>query len=119
MLAETGILHIVRIAEQGSPLALRILFLQFGQPGVGLVHVAFACIEQVEMIVNIVHVLKVWILVGKSAQVAFAQPQVVEFIFKDDAGVEEAVFQNLVAGCHLFFRKRNLGQIILPFMRVE
>ena len=118
VLAEAGVLHVVRVGEQRCPLALGILFLQFRQPRVRLRHIPLAGVEQVEVVVYVVHLLELAVLVGKPAQVTLAEPQVVQLVLEDDSRVEESVLDHLVAGCHLFLGKGNLRQVVLALVRV-
>ena len=60
------------------------------------------------MVVHIVHLLVVRVEVGQSAQLAFAQTQVVETVLENDTRMVQSVFDDVVAGGHLLFGERNL-----------
>ena len=70
------------------------------------------------MIVHIIHLFIVRIVVGHAAQGLLGQPEVVEPVLEDYAGMVQTVFQYLVACLQLCWGKRNLCQIVLPLVRI-
>ena len=56
--------------------------------------------------------------VGQSAQVFLTQQQVVQLVFEDDTGVEQSVFDDIVALGHLVFGEGYLLHVILAFVWV-
>ena len=108
----------VGVVEDGCPLAFGIFLFQQTDIVVGGGWFSLARIEQEQVVVHIVHLLVVGIVVGKPAQVLLAQGEVVQLVFEDDTRMVQAVFQYLVAGCHLVFRERNLCQVVFAFVRV-
>ena len=70
------------------------------------------------MVVDLIHFLKIWVVVGESVKLFFAQSEIVELIFEDDAGVEESVADDVVTFSLLLFLKGDLCKVILPFVRV-
>ena len=68
MLAKPLVFHEERVGEQFGPVALGIFLLHTCQASVGNVHLAHACIEQVEVVPCHIVFLKVGIVVSKSEQ---------------------------------------------------
>ena len=118
MNAYLGILHIIWIGKKDGPLAFRVVLLQFLHVGTCHIRLLLSGIEQVEMIVYIIHVLILRIVVSQSAQRLLAEWQVVELILEDDARMIESVFKQLVAFCQLFRGEWNLSHVVLPLVRV-
>ena len=118
MNAHLRILHVIWIGEEGGPLAFRIILLQFLHVGVCHIRLFHSRIEQVEMIVGILQMLIVRIMIHQSAEGFFAEREVIQLILEDDARMIESVFQELVAFCQLLWRERNLGEVVLPLVRI-
>ena len=70
------------------------------------------------MIVGILQMLIVRIMIHQSAEGFFAEREVIQLILEDDARMIESVFQELVAFCQLLWRERNLGEVVLPLVRI-
>ncbi|CUQ61303.1 Uncharacterised protein [Segatella copri] len=58
------------------------------------------------------------VLLYQSLQHAFAFVQIIEFVFQNDAGMQQSVVQDLIAFCHLLFGERNLSEIVGTLMRI-
>jgi len=58
------------------------------------------------------------VLLHQSLQHAFAFVQIIKLIFQDDAGMQQAVVQNLIAFRHFLFGERNLSEIVGALMRI-
>ena len=70
------------------------------------------------MIVDIIHILVVGIVVGKSAQVLLAQRKVIQLVFENHTGMMQAVGYDVVALRYLLWSERNLLQIVFAFVRI-
>ena len=75
-------------------------------------------VEQEKVIPGFVHLGVVGIVVQEPQQVLLAQWQVGEFVFEDDACVEQPVLDDVVGGGLLFVGKGNLCQIVFAVVRV-
>ncbi len=118
MNAKLSVLYEIRVGEKSRPLAVGESVFKFCYIRGSHIRLMHSTIEQEQVIVRLVHVFIVSIFVSQSSQRLFAQRQIVEFILKDNAGVEQSVHNRFVTFCDLFLRERNLCQIILPFVRV-
>ena len=58
--------------------------------------------------------LIVVVVARQTRQMFLAEGQIVEFILEDDAGMEEAVLDDIVAGGLLLIAEGNLCQIVFP-----
>ena len=70
------------------------------------------------MVVHLVHLLEVGVGEGEPVELLFAQAQVVEFVFEDDARVEQSVGNGGMALCFLLFGERYLCQIVFSLVGV-
>ena len=70
------------------------------------------------MIIYIVHVLVLRILVGYATQMLFAEIQVVQLVFEYYPRMVQTIHDDEVTFTNLFFRKRNLCEIIFPSVRI-
>ena len=118
MNAHLRIFLIIRRGEQGGPLALRIICFQQVEIAAGDGWLLPDVVEQVEVIVGIIEMFVCNVLLHQSLQHAFAFVQIIEFIFQDDAGMQQSVVQNLIAFRHLLFGERNLSEIVGTLMRI-
>ena len=118
MNAHLRIFLIIRRGEQGGPLALRIICFQQVEIAAGDGWLLPDVVEQVEVIVGIIEMFVCNVLLHQSLQHAFAFVQIIEFIFQDDAGMQQSVVQNLIAFCHFLFGERNLSEIVGTLMRI-
>ena len=118
MNAHLRIFLIIRRGEQGGPLALRIIRFQQVEIAAGDGWLLPDVVEQVEVIVGIIEMFVCCVLLHQSLQHAFAFVQIIEFVFQNDAGMQQSVVQNLIAFCHLLFGKRNLSEIVGTLMRI-
>ena len=74
--------------------------------------------EQEHVIVHILLRLKLGILCHKPRKGLLASWQVVQFVLEDDTGMQQSVFDNLVAGSHLFLGEWYLRQVVFTLVRV-
>ena len=116
--AEPQVLFVIGIGKENRPLALRIFPAQPGDVAVCHLLVALPHIKKIEVIVHIVHLFIVRIVVGHAAQGLLGQPEVVEPVLEEHAGMVQTVFQYPVACLQLCWGKRNLCQIVLPLVRI-
>ena len=112
------VLSIVRIRNQQRPLTLREILLQTDDTSISLSFLSQPGVEQEEVIPRLIILLVVGILGGQSHQCFLAQNQIIQFVFKDDTSVKQAILDESVAGRQLFFSKGNLCQIVFPLMWV-
>ena len=118
LFAEHGVFFIEGIGKNLSPCAFRIAIEQSLQIDVGRGRVVFAHVEQIEMVIDIVHLFEIGEMVVQPNECFFAQGEVVELVFEDDARVVESFLNDEVAGRHLLFCEGNLCQVILPLVGV-
>ena len=118
MLSESGILLVVGVCEQDGPLTLRMFLCQMVQTGVGHLWIAPSRVEQEEVIPRLVQMFVFIVVIRQSSQMTFAERQVVEFVFEDDACMEECVLNECMTSRFLFLCERYLGEIISPFVGV-
>ena len=118
MLAEAGVLFEEGVAEQRCPLALRVLGLQVGYAGVGLLGLALSGVEQEQVVPHLVHLAEVGVTVRQPQQLLLRQLQIVELVFEDDAGVEQSVGDDVIALDLLLFGEGYLCQVVLAGVRV-
>ena len=109
---------IIRRGEQGGPLTLRIIRFQQVEIAAGDGWLLPDVVEQVEVIVGIIEMFVCCVLLHQSLQHTFAFVQIIEFVFQNDAGMQQSVVQNLIAFCHLLFGERNLSEIVGALMRI-
>ena len=118
MFAVAGVILEIGIAQYLRPLAFRIAVFQTVEIISGLPMHPLSRIEEEHVVVGIVHLLVGGILLGESQELLFRESQMVEFVLEDDAAVVQPVHDDQVAGLHLFFGKRYLGQVVFALVRV-
>ena len=118
MFTSYGILLVIRIGEQFGPLVVGVFAFEHINIGFGFGHVAFACIEQVKMIIYICHVGVVGEIAKQTCEGFLAQRQVVELVFEYHSSVEQSVLKQLVACRKLFWGEGYLCQIVFAFQRI-
>ena len=118
MYTGSGVLFEVWVSKQRGPAALCKVFLQ--QLQIVMCHILFAAahIEQVQVIIYLIHLGIIGILVYYAGKVFLAQTQVVKLVFEYYAGTKQFFHYYLVALFYLLRRKGYLRQVIFTLVRV-
>ena len=119
MYAEALVLGEVGIRQQDGPVTLGIAYFERIKAAICLGGLSTAGVEQEEVIPSLVVMFIFRILGGQTCQRLFAETQVVKLVLEDDASMEQAVFNKVVALSNLLFGKRYLCQIVLALVGVE
>ena len=108
MYTGSGVLFEVWVGKQRGPAALCKVFLQ--QLQIVMCHILFAAahIEQVQVIIYLIHLGIIGILFYYAGKVFLAQTQVVKLVFEYYAGTKQFFHYYLVALFYLLRRKGYL-----------
>ena len=117
--AKTLVLHEMGVGEQDGPLAVGIVALEHVDTVSGLSRASLARVEQEQVVPALVVLHIVGILGSQSRQCLLTEPEIVEFVLEDDARMEEAVLDQVVAGSPLLVREGYLRQVVFALMGVE
>ncbi|CCY15519.1 unknown [Prevotella sp. CAG:755] len=75
-------------------------------------------VEQKEVIINVIHRLKVGKVPDKTLQRSGRQREVFELVFLNQPGVIESVLDDFIRRCHGLGRERDLLQVVFTLVRV-